>query len=45
MARRAHLASDQGMVYDKENLTPIREFGYLTEGWGITSDGREADHE
>ena len=32
--------SGRGLVYDKENLTQIREFGYLTEGWGITSDGK-----
>ena len=32
--------SGMGLVYDKNNLTPIREFGYLTEGWGITSDGK-----
>ena len=32
--------SGLGLVYDKKNLTPIREFGYLTEGWGITSDGK-----
>jgi len=29
-----------GLVYDKENLTRIGEFSYETEGWGITSDGR-----
>jgi glutamine cyclotransferase len=29
-----------GLVYDKKNLTRIREFSYLTEGWGITSDGK-----
>ena len=32
--------SGMGLVYDKKNLTLIREFGYLTEGWGITSDGK-----
>ena len=32
--------SGLGLVYDKKNLTLIREFGYLTEGWGITSDGK-----
>ena len=29
-----------GLVYDKQNLTPIGEFHYQTEGWGITSDGK-----
>ncbi len=32
--------SGLGLVYDKKNLTRIREFSYLTEGWGITSDGK-----
>jgi len=32
--------SGLGMVYDKKNLTRISEFSYLTEGWGITSDGK-----
>jgi glutamine cyclotransferase len=32
--------SGLGLVYDKKNLTLIRDFGYLTEGWGITSDGK-----
>jgi glutamine cyclotransferase len=29
-----------GFVYDKENLTKVGDFKYQTEGWGITSDGR-----
>jgi len=29
-----------GFVYDKENLTEVGDFRYQTEGWGITSDGR-----
>ena len=29
-----------GFVYDKENLTKEGDFRYQTEGWGITSDGR-----
>ena len=32
--------SGMGLVYDKKNMTPIREFSYLTEGWGLTSDGK-----
>ncbi len=30
-----------GLVYDKENMTQIGDFRYPTEGWGITSDGRQ----
>ncbi len=29
-----------GFVYDKENLTKVGDFRYQTEGWGITSDGK-----
>ena len=29
-----------GLVWDLENLTVVRTFAYPTEGWGITSDGR-----
>ncbi len=29
-----------GLVWDIENLTVVRTFVYPTEGWGITSDGR-----
>lgn len=29
-----------GLIYDRENLTEIGRFGYPTEGWGITTDGR-----
>ena len=29
-----------GFVYDKENLTLIRDFKYSTEGWGLTFDGK-----
>jgi glutamine cyclotransferase len=29
-----------GLVWDLENLTVVRTFAYSTEGWGITSDGR-----
>jgi glutaminyl-peptide cyclotransferase len=32
--------SGRGLVYDKNNLTKMKEFGYLTEGWGLTSDGK-----
>ena len=27
-----------GFIYDKENFTPIKQFYYSTEGWGITND-------
>ncbi len=29
-----------GFVYYKENLTKVEDFKYQTEGWGITSDGK-----
>jgi glutamine cyclotransferase len=29
----------KGFVYDRETFTLLREFSYLTEGWGITHDG------
>jgi len=32
--------SGLGLVYGKENLTVIGLFGYQTEGWGLTSDGK-----
>lgn len=32
--------SRTGFVYDKATLEPIAEFRYLTEGWGLTYDGR-----
>jgi glutamine cyclotransferase len=32
--------SGLGLVYGKENMIPIGNFSYKTEGWGITSDGR-----
>jgi glutamine cyclotransferase len=31
--------SNVGLVYDKRTLEPVKEFGYPTEGWGITHDG------
>lgn len=33
--------SGLGLVYGKENLTEIGRFSYRTEGWGLTSDGRQ----
>lgn len=33
--------SGVGLVYGKENLTEIGRFFYQTEGWGITSDGKQ----
>jgi glutaminyl-peptide cyclotransferase len=32
--------SGLGLVYGKENMTVIGNFSYLTEGWGITTDGK-----
>lgn len=32
--------SGVGFVYDKENFTETGNFNYQTEGWGLTSDGR-----
>jgi glutamine cyclotransferase len=34
------LQSNLGFVYDKDSLELIQEFGYGTEGWGITNDRR-----
>lgn len=31
--------SNKGFVYDKHSFDLIEEFGYSTEGWGITTDG------
>jgi glutaminyl-peptide cyclotransferase len=30
-----------GYVYDRESFGVVRRFGYKTEGWGITTNGRE----
>jgi glutamine cyclotransferase len=30
-----------GFVYDRETFQKIREFTYQTEGWGLTSDGKD----
>lgn len=30
-----------GFVYDRETLLPMEEFFYNTEGWGITTDGKQ----
>jgi glutaminyl-peptide cyclotransferase len=32
--------SRKGFVYEKDSFRSIEEFGYETEGWGITFDGR-----
>ena len=32
--------SGKGFVYEKDTFRVIEEFGYETEGWGITFDGR-----
>lgn len=31
--------SNVGFAYDKESFELLGEFGYLTEGWGLTHDG------
>jgi glutamine cyclotransferase len=31
--------SNVGFVYDKDSFDLLQEFGYPTEGWGITNDG------
>ncbi|HII85672.1 TPA: glutaminyl-peptide cyclotransferase [Candidatus Bathyarchaeota archaeon] len=31
--------SQKGFVYDKQSFAPLQEFSYLSEGWGITTDG------
>ncbi len=31
----------RAFVFDRESFTPHGEFGYNTEGWGLTHDGRE----
>jgi len=31
--------SHVGFVYDRQTFSPIRQFSYQTEGWGITWDG------
>ncbi len=31
--------SNKGFVYDKNSFALLQEFGYPTEGWGITNDG------
>ncbi len=33
---RSHI----GYVYDKKTLQKLGEFGYSTEGWGLTTDGK-----
>jgi len=33
--------SNLGFVYDKDSFEPLQEFGYSTEGWGITHDGEQ----
>ena len=33
--------SKLGFVYDRETFQKIREFTYQTEGWGLTSDGKD----
>jgi glutaminyl-peptide cyclotransferase len=33
--------SGVGFVYDKETFTPLRQFNYSTEGWGLTNNGRQ----
>ena len=32
--------SKVGFVYDKEKFSLVKKFNYTTEGWGITSDGK-----
>lgn len=32
--------SKLGFVYDMDSFEPLQEFGYSTEGWGITHDGK-----
>jgi len=32
--------SNIGFVYDKKTFRKLKEFGYPTEGWGLTFDGR-----
>ena len=32
--------SKKGFVYDKNNFEILRDFTYVTEGWGITHDGK-----
>ncbi len=32
--------SRRGFVYRRDDLTPLREFSYRHEGWGLTFDGR-----
>ena len=34
-----------GYVYDREDFSLLTQFGYVTEGWGLTQDGRKLDHE
>lgn len=31
----------RGLVYERDSLRLLRDFSYRTEGWGITSDGRD----
>lgn len=33
--------SHRGFVYNLQTLAPEREFAYATEGWGLTTDGRD----
>jgi glutamine cyclotransferase len=33
--------SNKGFVYDKTTFTPLREWSYPTEGWGLTHDGAQ----
>lgn len=32
--------SGKGFVYDLASFTPVREFAFSGEGWGLTTDGR-----
>jgi glutamine cyclotransferase len=32
--------SNTGFVYDKTSFEVLREFTYVTEGWGVTHDGK-----
>ena len=32
--------SQLGFVYDQKTLRPLKQFRYVTEGWGLTHDGR-----
>lgn len=34
----------RGLVFELETLTPVREFGYWAEGWGLANDGERFIH-